>query len=129
MGKKMAAAAALPMNSVMNSATAHTAASITSGSVPQSPSSSPATSAATPVLSIAVPRQMEPAKTMSTFQLMLSCACFTLQQRQSSVAAAARKAACSRVSSPSVVRAIIPSMMKPEAAVRQPTEDLLRRVT
>ncbi len=120
MGKNMAPAAVFEMNSVTKVPTRQTAVITTMGLVPQTSRIPLASHSAMPVFWIARPRTALPAKTMSISQLMARMACSMLQQRQMSMAAAARKAHCSRGMMPKAERATIASMMRAETMVPLP---------
>ena len=113
----MAAAAALLISSVMKVPTKQITASTTSGLVPHIPNNPSANFCAIPVFSMAIPKQTEPAKTISTFQLMLLRACSMLQQRVSIMANAARKQAFSSGITWNADRSIMASIIPDDTSV------------
>ena len=94
MGKNMAPAAVLEINSVMNVPTKQMATITTMGLVPQTSRMPNASRSAMPVFWMAIPKTTLPANTISISQLMAFIAWSTLQQRKISMAMAARKAHC-----------------------------------
>ena len=95
MGKNMAPAAVLEINSVMKVPTKQIAVITTIGLSPQTSRIPKARRSAIPVFWMATPSTTEPANTIRISQLMAFIAWSTLQQRKSSIAIAARKAHCS----------------------------------
>ena len=90
-GANIAPAAVFEMNSVMNVPVMQIAMSETMGFVPHTLRMPLAISSASPVCSIAYPKQMLPAKTTSTSQSMDCLACLTEQHRNISMRNAAAK--------------------------------------
>ena len=96
MGKNMAPAAVLEMNSVMKVPTKQIAVMTTMGLEPQTSRMPKARRSAMPVFWMATPSTTEPANTISISQLIAFMAWSTLQHLNRSIAIAARKAHCSR---------------------------------
>ena len=92
----------------------------TSGLVPQTSRIPLANHSAMPVFWMARPRTALPAKTMRISQLMARIACSMLQQRQMSMAAAARKAHCNSGMTPKAESATIAIIMAVETIVPRP---------
>ena len=104
----------------MKVATRHTAVITTRGLVPQTSRMPLASHSARPVFWIAVPRTALPAKTIRMSQLMALMACSILQQRSSSMAAAARKAHCNSGMMPKADTTTIVNMMRVDMMVPLP---------
>ena len=120
MGKNMAPAAVFEINSVMKVPTKQTAVITTIGLVPQTSRMPLARHSAMPVFWMARPRTALPAKTIRISQLMARMACSILQQRQISMAAAARKAHCNSGMMPKADSATMAIMIAVEASVPYP---------
>lgn len=95
MGKNIAAVAVLLVNSVMKVPSRQMQAKAYIGLVPHTERMPSASRLAIPVYSMALPRLIEPANTISRPQSMLLRAWSMEQQRQIIMAKAARKLACS----------------------------------
>src|SRR5574344_380782 len=117
MGKNIAEVAVLLINSVANVVTRQMAVNTTIGSEPQTPSNASARSCDSPVCSIAFPKHILPANTISAFQLMFRSAWLMLQHLVSNMAKAAMKQALSNGRMPKAARSIIASMMRVETIV------------
>ena len=120
MGKNMAPAAVLEMNSVIKVPTRQTAVITTIGLVPQTSRMPLANHSAIPVFWMARPSTALPAKTIRISQLMACMACSMLQQRQMSMAAAARKAHCSNGIMPRAESTTMAIMIVVEMSVPRP---------
>ena len=120
MWKNMAPAAVFEMNSVMKVPTRQMVVITMMGLVPQTSRMPNARRSAMPVFCMARPRTTLPAKTMRMSQLMARMACSALQQRQMSMAAAAKKAHWSRGMMPRAETATMAIMMAEEMMVPLP---------
>ena len=116
----MAPAAVFEMNSVMKVPTKQMAVMTMSGLVPHTSRMPKAIRSAMPVFWMASPRTALPAKTMRISQLIACMACSTLQQRQISMAAAARKAHCSNGITPKAESATMAIIIVVEMSVPRP---------
>ena len=120
MGKNMAPAAVLEINSVIKVPTRQMAVITTIGLVPQTSRMPKASRSAIPVFCMATPKTTEPANTISMSQLMAFMAWSALQQRKMSIAAAAMKAHCSNGMTPSAESATMAIMIVVEMSVPIP---------
>ena len=118
-GKNIAPAAVLEINSVMNVPARQIAVITTIGLVPQMSKIPPAMRSAIPVFWIARPSTALPAKIISISQLIDRMACSGLQQRKMSIANTANIAHCRSDMTPSAESATIAIMIMLDTNVLQ----------